>query len=191
MIKAILFDCFGVLTSDVWLAFCDSLPAGSDVAQASAINRAYDKGLISRQDFENGVKDVVGVFPPLLEDMEQGQMVLNKPLIDFIKLLKPNYKISILSNIYGDWITTTLLEPSDHKLFDDILQSYEVGITKPDPRIYLLACERLGVAPNQAVMVDDRPSNVIGAIDAGLGGIIYSDFKSFKRELEQLLNPNN
>jgi putative hydrolase of the HAD superfamily len=55
---------------------------------------------------------------------------------------------------------------------DDIVASGEVGITKPDPRIFVLACERQGVSPADAAYVGDRlHTDAIGATAAGLHGI--------------------
>ncbi len=57
------------------------------------------------------------------------------------------------------------------ELFDDVVDSSEVGVRKPDPEIYRLACARLGVAPERSLFVDDHPGNVAGAEAAGLHGV--------------------
>ncbi len=57
------------------------------------------------------------------------------------------------------------------ELFDDVVDSSEVGVRKPDPEIFRMACERLGVAPERALFVDDHPGNVAGAEAAGLHGV--------------------
>jgi epoxide hydrolase-like predicted phosphatase len=62
------------------------------------------------------------------------------------------------------------LMPLD-ELFDDVVDSSEVGVRKPDPAIFHLACERLGITPDRAVFVDDHPGNVAGAEAAGLHGL--------------------
>lgn len=56
-------------------------------------------------------------------------------------------------------------------LFDDVVDSSEVGVRKPNPAIFHLACERLGVAPGRSVFVDDHAGNVAGARAAGLVGV--------------------
>jgi len=56
-------------------------------------------------------------------------------------------------------------------LFDDIVDSCEVGIRKPDPAIYRLACERLGVAPEATLFIDDHQGNVVGAQAVGMAAI--------------------
>ena len=54
--------------------------------------------------------------------------------------------------------------------------SGELGFTKPDPRIFLLACAEAGVDPADAVMVGDRlRTDALGAVDAGLAGGVWFD----------------
>jgi FMN phosphatase YigB (HAD superfamily) len=73
------------------------------------------------------------------------------------------------------------------RLFDVVVISGEVGLRKPDPAIYELAAQRLGLPPAQVVFVDDLPSNVQGAVAAGMVGIRHRDLDSTVEELEILL----
>ena len=57
-------------------------------------------------------------------------------------------------------------------LFDDVVDSSEVGMRKPDPAIYRLALERLGVAPGEAVFLDDAPGNVAAAEAVGMQAVL-------------------
>jgi epoxide hydrolase-like predicted phosphatase len=57
------------------------------------------------------------------------------------------------------------------ELFDDVVDSSEVGMRKPNPAIFHLACERIDVAPERALFVDDHPGNVAGAEAAGLAAL--------------------
>lgn len=188
MVKAIIFDCFGVLATDIWLAFCDSLPQGVNIEEVRALNKAFDRGIISEAEFTKSIQDLTGKKPPLLTHLESGQMAKNDALIDLIRSLKPDFKTAILSNISSDWITREFLTAEERSLFDTFVLSYEVGMIKPEPRMYALACERLQVAPHEALMVDDRLMFVDGAREAGLSGIVYEDLHSFKKELNDLLN---
>ena len=61
------------------------------------------------------------------------------------------------------------------ELFDDVVDSSEVGMRKPDPRIFALACARLGVDPSQAVFLDDHEGNVAASRRAGLVGVLVDD----------------
>lgn len=58
------------------------------------------------------------------------------------------------------------------ELFDDVVDSSEVGLRKPDPRIYELALGRLGVAAPRTVFVDDAPGNVAGAERVGIRAVL-------------------
>ena len=190
MVKAIIFDCFGVLATDIWLEFCNGLPPEVDITEASAMNKAYDKGIIGIDDFRQGVYDLTGKFPPDLERMQTSQMGKNVGLLELISRLKSDYKIGLLSNVSSDWITTEFLTTQEQQLFDAIVLSYQVDMIKPDPRIYQLVCERLGVLPEETIMIDDRLMYVDGAKAAGLDGLVYTDLRSFTQDLNALLNTN-
>jgi putative hydrolase of the HAD superfamily len=74
------------------------------------------------------------------------------------------------------------------ELFSVVIDSSEVGMRKPDPRIYLLALERLGgIAPERAIFLDDAPGNVDGARKAGLTAIHVTDAVAAIVELNALL----
>lgn len=72
-------------------------------------------------------------------------------------------------------------------LFDAVVISGEVGLRKPDPAIYALAAERLGLPPTQIVFVDDLAANVRGAVATGMVGVRHSDVATTVEELEILL----
>lgn len=79
------------------------------------------------------------------------------------------------------------------ELFDDVIDSSEVGMRKPNPEIYLLALQRLGIVdgnpiePARAVMLDDHPGNCAGALAAGLQAIRVEDPAISVDELRALL----
>jgi epoxide hydrolase-like predicted phosphatase len=58
------------------------------------------------------------------------------------------------------------------ELFDDVVDSSEVGLRKPDPRIYELALERLGTSAAETAFIDDAPGNVDAARRAGLNAVL-------------------
>ena len=100
---------------------------------------------------------------------------VNEELVELIHRLRTNYKIGLLSNAWDDLrqVLKTRL-PIGH-LFDDLVISAEVGLGKPDPRIYLLATQRLGVAPGEAIFIDDVLANVDAARAAGLNAVHYQN----------------
>ena len=70
-------------------------------------------------------------------------------------------------------------------LFDEIVISAEVGVAKPDQRIYRVAASRLGVSPDDCVFVDDWQDNVRGATIAGMQGIVFSSVGQLAADLEE------
>jgi putative hydrolase of the HAD superfamily len=66
------------------------------------------------------------------------------------------------------------LAPWD-ELFDVIVDSHEVGMRKPNPAIYRLTLERLGIEPGRSAFVDDVASNVAAAESIGMFGVVVDE----------------
>ena len=113
---------------------------------------------------------------------------LDADLLEQIRLLHQDYKTGIISNAMNG--TRSLIEGpwAMGDIFDAILLSGEVGVMKPDPRIYHLALQRLDVLPEQAVFIDDFAHNIAGAEAIGLRGIHFRDPAQALAELSALLD---
>ena len=189
MIRAIIFDCFGVLTADTWREFAATLPE-SQWQDASDIIHAYDSGFITRNEFYDGVKALTGRLPKEVESIAEGNAPKNTALLEYITALHADYKIGLLSNIATDWVRTTFLTRQEQTSFDEMVFSYQAGMAKPDPNIYRYAADKLGVAPHECVMIDDIERNCQGAREAGMQALQYETLPQLKTELSKLLaNP--
>lgn len=188
MIKAVIFDCFGVLTTDTWRAFTASLPANVDVEAARELNRSYDAGLITKAAFLKGVHEITGHEPRQVETLLDNEITKNTELLNYIQELKKSYKIGLLSNVGTPWITDAFLDEAEQKLFDAMIFSYQAGMTKPDHRIFKLACDKLGVQHEEAVMIDDIDRYCSEARAVGLSAVCYQDITQMKSELEHILH---
>ncbi len=94
------------------------------------------------------------------------------------------FKLGILTNeleLFGGVESSRSLEIV--QMMDVVVDATHTRILKPDPRAYALAVERLGVAPEAIVFVDDQKRNVEGALRAGLNGI-YFDVCDVSRSIE-------
>jgi putative hydrolase of the HAD superfamily len=90
------------------------------------------------------------------------------------RLRAEGYKLAICSNNIAAYREAWQRQfPIDW--FDAVVDSSEVGVRKPDPAIYRLTAERLGVEPAACAFLDDHPGNVAGAIAAGMAGILVGD----------------
>ena len=96
----------------------------------------------------------------------------NEPVVDAVRTVRAagGRTAVVTNNVRELSHTWRPVLPLD-ELFDTVVDSCEVGLRKPNPAIYLLACERLGVAPERAVLLDDIESNLRGAEAAGLRAI--------------------
>jgi putative hydrolase of the HAD superfamily len=91
---------------------------------------------------------------------------------------------ALISNSWGRTIYDHALIED---LFDVIVISGDVGLHKPEPEIYLLTCERLGVKPGDAVFVDDLRENCAGAEAVGMSAVLHRDTAETISRLKQLL----
>lgn len=109
--------------------------------------------------------------------------VVNQELVRLIEELRKGYKIGLLSNAWGDLrqVLTGRI-PISH-LFDDMVISAEVGMGKPDPRIFRMAVDRLGVQAEEAVFIDDMLANVEAARGIGLNAIHFQNNLQLLAEL--------
>jgi putative hydrolase of the HAD superfamily len=126
-----------------------------------------------------------GEIPRLREEFFRGDRV-DRDLLDFLRRLRKTVKVGLISNAWTGlraWIVSQHLEDA----FDAMIISAEVGVAKPERRIYELALEKLGVAPREAVFVDDMPANAAGARAVGMHAIQFTQPKEMMAELEQLL----
>ena len=157
MIKAIVFDCFGVLASDGWLPFkVRYFEDNQELSlQATLLNKAVDSGQASFDEFVREVASMAGVS----EELARQQIEHNIPdekLFAYIEELKQQYLIGLLSNAGDNWLDS-IFTPEQVSLFNAVALSYEIGAIKPDVRAYEAIVDRLRVAPSECIFVDDQP----------------------------------
>lgn len=125
---------------------------------------------------------------PALQEAFFGGDVLDEELIAVIRDLHRSYATGIITNAFD--ITRRLVNEVWRiaDAFDHIVISAEVGVMKPDARIYRLALDGLGVAPEEAVFVDDFEHNVQGARQVGMRAIHFHSPAQALQELHTLLD---
>lgn len=186
--RALLFDFFGVISLPAQHAFLEQrIPDHELLMHVFELRRQHDLGYIGIDEYLREVGRAAGVPPEEVLRKFRGDWVLNQQLIDYMHdQLKGHYKIGLLSNAAGD-IRSFVPQMLIKELFDELIVSADVGMVKPNPEIFQLACERLGVQPAEAVMVDDIDENCDGAKAAGLQAIVYDSFPQFRKDFETLL----
>lgn len=101
-------------------------------------------------------------------NMVFGKMTVPFPeMFEVLDTLKGKYKLGVITNGYTSVQREKIRTVGIENYFDDIIVSEEAGLEKPDPRIFQLSCEHLGVTPEEAVFIGDYyPNDIAGAISA-------------------------
>lgn len=186
-IKAVVFDCFGVLYFDPRQSILQSLPP-SVAVELHDIFQQNNYGLLIKEEYIKAATSLTGQSPQEFEEMSSGGYRLNTELIEKIHELKGKYKVGLLSNIGRGWIDSFFDEHQLHELFDAVVLSGEEGVVKPQPRIYEISAERLGVALGECVLIDDSVDNCAGADIVGMKAIHYVSNAACLSELDSYLS---
>lgn len=188
--KAVIFDCFGVLYVDASRAFYEKyVPNYGELRpRLSELNAQSDYGLITQDEWVEQVAELIGQPVDEVRVHIQSEHVRNEPLIDYMgKLRERGYLIGMLSNI-GPGAMDMFFAPELRKqLFDMVLLSGEVMVTKPSPVIFEMAADRLGVPTGECIMVDDLADNCAGADAAGMKAVLHASNRETISELESYL----
>jgi putative hydrolase of the HAD superfamily len=192
MIKAIIFDCFGVLITDALTNVIEDLRI-IDSAKAEQINSlvmASNRGQIDPDTYRQAVADILG----LTLDEHMGRLknaeVKNQELLDYILVLKDSYKIGLLSNVSSNGLKLRFQPEELIEHFDVVVPSSEIGYAKPEAEAYEIIADRLGVRLSDCIMVDDREDYCLGATNVGMTAIQYKSLEQLKADLKGAISLN-
>lgn len=184
MIKEIIFDCFGVLTQDGWLAFLQKFANDENIDELRYINHQADKGLIKYPELLAKVVELSGASKDEAHRIITTDIHINEEVVNFIQALKTKYKIGMISNV-GRPIDV-YLPKRVVELFDTVTLSFETGMIKPAQGIFDTHLQKSGYKAAETVFIDDREYNADGAKKAGMHAIWYRSLEQLKTELQQL-----
>jgi putative hydrolase of the HAD superfamily len=196
-VRALLVDFGGVLTSNVFDSFrrfCRAHGLDPDrvkqlfLEQPEAIEelRRLERGELSEDDFAArfgamlGIEDTSGLVDVLFAGMEP-----DEAMTDAVRRARSaGVRTGLISNSWGTGRYDRSVFP---ELFDGVVISGEVGLHKPQPEIYELGAERVGVAAAECVFVDDLRENCAGAEAVGMTAVLHRGAERTLPELERLL----
>ena len=113
--------------------------------------------------------------------------IVDRDILVFLRSLRGTHTTGLISNAWSD-LREYLVREKMLDAFDHIVISAEVGVAKPDPRIFQTALEKAGVRPDEAVFVDDFYVNIEGCEKVGIKGIHFKDAETAMQQLKQLLS---
>jgi HAD superfamily hydrolase (TIGR01509 family) len=198
-LRAVISDFGGVLvrTRDnsgrlKWEQRLDLQPGGlADIVFNSPVSIEATLGKQPEEAIWVHVGEVFNLSPVETKELRQDFWAgdrFDKTLGAFIGGLRPQLKTAILSNAWTDARKTFTQVYHLDRYTDAFIISSEVGIAKPDARIYRTALDRLGVLAEEAIFLDDVEINVRAAINLGLRGIQFENTAQAIRELRALLD---
>jgi len=196
--EGLLVDFGGVLTTNIWKSFdlfCENegLERGTVLelfrgdGEALALLRSLERGAVSDEEFERDFGELLGVDPPGLVDRLFAGLSPEQAMIDAVESARAaGIRTGLISNSWG----TGIYERAPMAIFDATVISGDVGLHKPEPEIYELGAERIGVPPANCVFVDDLRENVAGAEAVGMTAILHREPAETIAALSELLGLN-
>jgi len=196
-IKALIWDLEGVLmvTDDdnMPLTFAKKLNAPYEKVREiffSDKNDMVDLGEITQDQFNEYLLDTLHISRDkkyLLEEVINEEFYIDEDLLKRITAMRREYKTGLLSNFSNDLRPKIENEWAIGSAFDEIIISCEVGVIKPDPVIFNLMLDRLGVKADESVFIDDRIKNIDSAKEMGFHTIFFTDKEQALEELARIL----
>lgn len=202
--EALVVDFGGVLTTplqDAMVAFAAAYGIALEDFVRAALGvyaggedplvTGFETGRISEHDFSVAfaarLSETCGVpveADGLLERIF-GTLRLEEPMIEAVRAARrAGLRTALCSNSWGTGLYPSELFPD---MFDVVVISGEVGLRKPDAEIFELTLERLGVAPQAAVFVDDHPGHLEAAAELGMTTVLHRGPAATIAALEDLL----
>lgn len=198
-LTGLLVDYGGVLTTNVWdsfRAFCQAegidreevKRAFRDRPDAMALLRRLEAGELTEEEFSPLFGTIIGVREDRHEGLVDRLFAGMQPEEGMIEALRraraAGLKTGLISNSWG---RGRYDRDSFSELFDGVVISGEVGLYKPQPEIFRLGAERVGLDPTDCVFVDDLRENCEGAEAVGMIAVLHRGADSTLPRLEELL----
>ena len=191
-LEAIIFDIGGVFLgpADVpmrekWAPRCGLTPEAFDqIMYFSQWGDQALSGVYTHAEIWTLMGEKLNVPVTDLRELEADYWQGNwdSQILDYCRTLKRKYRLAVISDAYPG--AREIVKPwVNEELFELIVFSAEEKVRKPNPAIYQRTLARLGVAPEDALFIDDRIENVEGAKQVGMHALQYSGFSQFLTDL--------
>ena len=180
----VIFDCFGVLGERVGSFF---MAKHLDKATIKKIEETLvldgDLGLISREEFFLGLAEAAGITADEVKAEYDSLYKLHPELMPVIEKIRGFADTALLSNAFFGHAEGIIDRFNIRHLFDKVFLSCDMGLAKPDPRIYEVARDAFGKDYDEVYMVDDTDANLLPLEKIGIIPIKYENPESVLKAL--------
>lgn len=199
LVRAVILDYGDVISQSPDAAVIAAMAGVFRLSEANfrqlygAMRRAYDRGDLDASQYWTGIAQAAGVA---LRDGELAQLRqwdvamwsnVHPAILQWaVQLRSSGVKTAVLSNMHGDMVRQLHNNAIWAASFDCLTLSSELGMAKPDAEIFRHCLECLQVAPQEALFVDDRETNVQAAEALGIRGIVSNSPAQLRRELDAI-----
>jgi len=196
--QAVIFDFHGVITTPP-LAGVDAyeqelgLPAGAltGYMRGHPMVHQLERNEIDPRDYWRFIRSDVQEAHGLEIDLRRmvaemdGAITIEPRMVELVAALRGVYRTAMLTNV-GKRSSRVFHADAFRDVFDVVVESAAVGLRKPDPEIYRLVAERLGVPTTAAVFVDDWEENLPPAAELGMGTVVFESPDQCEAALREL-----
>ena len=188
MKKVILFDFFGVISSEVSPRWFKRF---FDEEEAKKVkDRIMSKGDLGERSEDEVISDAARVCGAECNEVRRewySLATLDKETVKYIELLHKSHPVYLLSNAISTFLRTIIYKNNIENLFDKIYISSEMKLAKPDKKFFLHVLDDINAMPSECIMIDDNPENIAAAEAVGIHGIVYRGIDDLKDKLDEIL----
>ena len=154
-------------------------------AMGARLRPAADRGELSETSYWRAVLEPFDVTPSA-EDLDfERYLQVHEEALALARQLTRQLKVGILSNDTREMAAARRRLMGIDERFAPIIVSADLGLTKPDAAIYLVALDAAGCSAGRCLFIDDRPENVRGARAVGMLALQYRGVEDLRRRLAQ------
>ncbi len=193
MIKAIIFDVGGTYLEGSFVNFVNK------AYKVFGINDSFnvDREVCFDSDFNKGITTGEECFRKFfsvpisdeqmkeIKDIWTTTWVATDEMLELVENLKKSYKLAILSN--ADLLNAKKFSDNGwYSYFDHLILSHEVGIIKPDKRIYKIALDKINMNAENCLFIDDQENALKPAREMGMKTILFKSTEQLKKEFDKI-----
>lgn len=185
--KAIIFDCFGVILDEIAPFVLPKYMSPEDsVRYKATIVDDADRGRISQDKMFEELGKIAHAPASVLLGEFWKYVRVRPDTVALIKDVKKHYPVGLLTNAIVPFLYQIFEQNGLNGLFDATLVSSEEGLAKPDAEFYQRLLKKMDVAAEDAVFLDDNPVNIKGAEAVGLNTVLFTDAAAARVELQKM-----
>ncbi|MFO1320564.1 MAG: HAD-IA family hydrolase [Burkholderiales bacterium] len=205
VIRAVLWDFGGVFTTSPFVAFARferarGLPEGF-IRHVNTVNphdnawARLERAEIGLEAFDAAFADESAAIGHRVSGRDVVKLLFGEvrpEMVEALRRCRRVLRVACITNNFGD-VGPGIVSPEREAawrevsaMFEFVIESSKVGVRKPEPAIYLMACEKLGVSPTEAVFVDDLGINLKPARALGMQTVKLEDPATALAELGRL-----